>query len=151
MRVLVSAFAAGLLFGGGLLLSGMADPANVLGFFDVLGAWNPTLAFVMAGGLGVTLLGYRLTLRRPAPLCEAKFQVPTTKTIDARLIGGAALFGLGWGIAGYCPGPAFVAAAGGFTEAVIFTAAMIAGMAAWKLAQWRMNTCPIAARLRAKG
>lgn len=150
MRALISAFAAGLLFGGGLLLSGMADPANVLGFFDVAGAWNPTLAFVMAGGLGVTLVGYRLTLKRPAPLCGDKFQVPTSKIIDARLIGGAALFGLGWGIAGYCPGPAVVAAAGGFTEAAIFTAAMVGGMAAWKFVSWRAASCPIAARLRTK-
>lgn len=150
MRAIISAFAAGLLFGAGLLLSGMSDPANVLGFFDVAGQWNPTLAFVMAGGLGVTLIGYRFTLRRPAPLCEPKFQVPTSKIIDARLIGGAALFGLGWGIAGYCPGPAFVAAAGGFSEAVIFTAAMVAGMAGWRFVQWRAATCPIAAKLRGK-
>lgn len=148
MRACLSAFVAGLLFGGGLLLSGMADPANVLGFFDVLGAWNPTLAFVMAGGLGVTLLGYRLVLRRPAPVCESKFQVPTSRLIDARLLGGAALFGLGWGIAGYCPGPALVATAGGFTEAVIFTAAMVAGMGVWKFVGWRATTCPIAAKLR---
>lgn len=150
MRAVVSAFAAGLLFGGGLLLSGMADPANVLGFFDVAGVWNPTLAFVMAGGLAVTLLGYRLVLKRSAPLCEDRFQLPTSKSMDARLIGGAALFGLGWGIAGYCPGPAFVAAAGGFAEAAIFAAAMVGGMAAWKFVQWRMATCPIAARLRVK-
>lgn len=150
MRAVLSAFAAGLLFGGGLLLSGMSDPANVFGFFDVAGQWNPTLAFVMAGGLGVTLIGYRFALRRPTPLCADTFQVPSSKVIDARLIGGAALFGLGWGIAGYCPGPAFVAAAGGFAEAGIFTAAMVAGMAAWKLVQWRMATCPIAARLGSK-
>lgn len=148
MRAVVSAFAAGLLFGGGLLLSGMADPANVLGFFDVAGAWNPTLAFVMGGGLGVTLLGYRLVLKRSAPLCEDRFQLPTSKIVDARLIGGAALFGLGWGIAGYCPGPAFVAAAGGFAEAAIFTAAMVGGVAAWKLVEWRASTCPIIAKLK---
>lgn len=150
MRRVLSAFAAGLLFGGGLILSGMADPANVLGFFDVLGAWNPTLAFVMGGGLAVSFVGYRLCLRRSAPVCEDSFQLPGTKLIDARLVGGAALFGLGWGIAGYCPGPAVVAAAGGFAEAAIFTAAMVAGMALWKFVQWRVNTCPIAARLRAK-
>lgn len=148
MRAVLSAFAAGLLFGGGLLLSGMADPANVLGFFDVAGAWNPTLAFVMGGGLGVTLLGYRLVLKRSAPLCQDGFQLPTSKIVDARLIGGAALFGLGWGIAGYCPGPAFVAAAGGFAEAAIFTAAMVGGMAAWKFVQWRASSCPIAAKLK---
>jgi uncharacterized membrane protein YedE/YeeE len=103
----------------------------------------------MAGGLGVTFVGYRLCLARPQPLCDAKFQVPTARTIDGRLIGGAALFGLGWGIAGYCPGPAFVAAAGGFAEAGIFTAAMVGGMGLWRLVQWRMATCPIAAKLRA--
>ncbi|HLO75774.1 MAG TPA: YeeE/YedE family protein [Magnetospirillum sp.] len=150
MRAILSAFAAGLLFGAGLLVSGMADPANVLGFFDVAGAWNPTLAFVMAGGLGVTLVGYRVVLKRPAPLCEDRFQVPSSKVIDGKLIGGAALFGLGWGIAGYCPGPAFVAAGAGFVEAAWFTLAMLAGMTGWKLVSWRMSTCPIAARIRAK-
>lgn len=151
MRAIFTAFVAGLLFGAGLLLSGMADPANVLGFFDVAGQWNPTLAFVMAGGLGVTLIGYQLVLRRPAPLCEGKFQLPTGKAIDARLIGGAILFGLGWGLAGYCPGPAIVAAGGGVAEALVFTAAMVAGVGAWAFVSWRAATCPLAARLRAKG
>lgn len=151
MPALFTAFAAGLLFGAGLLLSGMADPTNVLSFFDVAGQWNPTLAFVMAGGLGVTLIGYQLVLRRPAPVCEEKFQLPSVTAIDARLVGGAVLFGLGWGMAGYCPGPAIAAAGGGFGEAVTFTAAMVAGMAAWRLVQWRMKTCPIAAGLRQKG
>lgn len=150
MKRVLSAFAAGLLFGAGLIVSGMADPANVLGFFDVAGQWNPTLAFVMGGGLVVSFVGYRLVLRRPAPVCADSFQLPGTKLIDLRLIGGAALFGLGWGIAGYCPGPAFVAAAGGFVEAVIFAAAMVAGMALWKFVLWRANTCPVAARLRGK-
>ena len=150
MRATISAFAAGLLFGGGLILSGMADPANVLGFFDVAGQWNPTLAFVMGGGLGVTLVGYRLCFRRAAPVCEDRFQLPAGNRIDARLIGGAVLFGLGWGMAGYCPGPAFVAAAGGFAEAAMFAAAMVAGMAAWRLVEWRMSTWPLAARLRTK-
>ncbi|HTH17847.1 MAG TPA: DUF6691 family protein [Magnetospirillum sp.] len=133
MGVLVSAFASGLLFGVGLILSGMADPAIVLGFFDVAGSWNPTLAFVMAGGLATTFVGYRLVLKRKAPLCAEAFQLPTSQVIDGRLVGGAVLFGLGWGVAGYCPGPALVAAMGGFTEAVTFTAAMTAGMAAWSL------------------
>ncbi|MCR6631982.1 MAG: YeeE/YedE family protein [Magnetospirillum sp.] len=148
MRALLSAFFAGLLFGTGLLLSGMADPANVLGFLDVAGAWNPTLAFVMAGGLSVTFLGYRLGLKRPAPLCDDRFRLPTSVAIDARLIGGAAVFGLGWGLAGYCPGPAFAAAGGGFTEAIVFAAAMVAGMGLWRLVALRLASCPIAARLR---
>ncbi len=123
---MIAAFASGLLFGGGLILSGMVDPANVLGFFDVAGEWNPTLAFVMAGGLGVTLLGYGLQRRRMGP--------PPATMIDARLLGGAALFGLGWGLAGYCPGPAVAATAGGILEALPFTLAMLAGMLAWNLA-----------------
>lgn len=145
MRALLSAFAAGLLFGGGLILSGMVDPANVLGFFDVAGQWNPSLAFVMAGGLGVTWAGYRLCLKRPRPLCGDTFQLPAGKTIDARLVAGAAIFGLGWGLGGYCPGPALAAAAGGFGEALIFSAAMVAGMLAWKLVSWRVATCPFRA------
>lgn len=134
-----TAFLAGLLFGAGLLLSGMADPANVLGFLDLAGEWNPSLALVMAGGLGVTMLGYGLTVKRTPPPAAG---------IDARLIGGSALFGIGWGVAGYCPGPALAAAGGGFAEALLFTAAMIAGMLAWKLVAWRVATCPVLAARR---
>lgn len=133
-----TAFLAGLLFGSGLILSGMADAANVLGFLDVAGEWNPSLALVMAGGLGVTMLGYGLTAKR----------TPPPAAIDARLIGGSALFGIGWGVAGYCPGPALAAAGGGFAEAALFTAAMIGGMLAWKLVAWRLATCPILAAKR---
>lgn len=142
MRTTLTAFLAGILFGAGLLLSGMADPANVLGFFDVAGEWNPSLAFVMAGGLGVTMLGYGIMGRR-APFSPS---VPTQ--LDTPLIGGAALFGLGWGLSGYCPGPALAASAGGFAEAAIFTAAMVAGMLGWKLVTWRLATCPILAARR---
>ncbi len=107
MKRLLSAFAAGLVFGSGLLLSGMADPARVLGFFDLFGVWDPTLALVMAGGLAVTALGYRWCLRRAGPLCAVKYQIPANQSLDARLFTGSALFGLGWGLVGYCPGPAF--------------------------------------------
>lgn len=131
MRPMASSYLAGLLFGAGLIVSGMADPANVLGFFDLLGAWNPSLAFVMAGGLAVTALGYRWCLRRATPVCTRVFQVPTRTDVDARLVAGSALFGLGWGLAGYCPGPAVVATAGGFQEAALLTAAMLTGMLAW--------------------
>lgn len=135
MRSVMSSYIAGLLFGAGLIVSGMAEPAKVLGFFDVVGAWNPSLAFVMAGGLAVTALGYRWCLKRPQPMCTQVFQVPTRTDIDARLLAGAAIFGLGWGLAGYCPGPAFVATVGGIREAALFTAAMLAGMLAWKVVE----------------
>ncbi|HZY33614.1 MAG TPA: DUF6691 family protein, partial [Rhodanobacter sp.] len=100
------AFAAGLLFGLGLSLGGMTQPAVVLGFLDIFGAWDPRLVFVMAGAVLTTAVGYRLVLRRPRPLLAERFQWPTSRRIDVRLVGGAALFGIGWGIAGYCPGPA---------------------------------------------
>jgi uncharacterized membrane protein YedE/YeeE len=135
MRTTISSYLSGLLFGIGLIVSGMSEPTTVLGFFDVFGAWNPSLAFVMAGGLAVTALGYRWCLTRPNPVCTKMFQRPTRTEIDARLLAGAALFGLGWGLAGYCPGPAMIATAGGFTEAALFTAAMLAGMLAWKLVE----------------
>lgn len=142
MRNIMSAFLAGLLFGGGLLLSGMADPANVLAFFDIAGAWNPSLALVMAGGLGVTMLGYSVVGRR------AKLPPLPSTGLDLRLFGGAAVFGLGWGLSGYCPGPALAASASGFAEAAWFTAAMVAGMLAWNLVSWRLATCPILAARR---
>jgi len=133
MKRLLSAFAAGLLFGCGLLLSGMADPARVLGFFDLFGLWDPTLALVMAGGLGVTALGYRWCLRRSGPLCAVQYQIPTNQSLDARLFVGSALFGLGWGLVGYCPGPAILAAGGGVYQALWFCLAMAVGMAVWKV------------------
>lgn len=125
---LLSALASGLLFGAGLAVSGMIDPERVLGFLDVAGAWDPTLAFVMAGGLAVTTVGYRLALRRAKPLCEPAFQVPTRRDIDGRLIGGAVLFGAGWGLVGLCPGPALAGLGLGLWSIWVFVAAMIAGM-----------------------
>lgn len=132
MRRLLSSFASGLLFGVGLLLSGMASPKRVLGFFDVLGTWDPTLALVMAGGLAVTALGYRWCLRRSGPLCAVSWQLPAKQQLDARLFAGSALFGLGWGMVGYCPGPALLAGAGGISQAAWFCAAMLAGMVVWR-------------------
>jgi uncharacterized membrane protein YedE/YeeE len=135
MRQGISSYFAGLLFGVGLIVSGMADPVNVVGFFDLFGTWNPTLALVMAGGLSVTFLGYRYCLKRSGPLCAASYQLPGGTRIDARLITGSAIFGLGWGLAGYCPGPAFVAAAGGLVEAAAFASSMLGGMLAWRMVE----------------
>jgi uncharacterized protein len=125
------AFAAGLLFGLGLSLGGMTQPAVVLGFLDIFGAWDPRLVFVMAGAVLTTAVGYRLVLRRPRPLLAERFQWPTLRRIDARLVGGAALFGIGWGIAGYCPGPALASLGAGVPALLVLVACMIAG---WWLA-----------------
>jgi len=125
------AFAAGLLFGLGLSLGGMTQPAVVLGFLDIFGAWDPRLVFVMAGAVLTTAVGYRLLLRRPRPLLAERFQWPTSRRIDARLVGGAALFGIGWGIAGYCPGPALASLGAGAPALLVLVACMIAG---WWLA-----------------
>jgi uncharacterized membrane protein YedE/YeeE len=127
MRI-VLAFAIGMIFGTGIVLGGMANPAKVLNFFDFAGSWDPSLIFVMGGALGVTFLGYRLVLPRPGPLLAPAFSLPTSRAIDARLVGGAALFGIGWGLAGFCPGGA-LPAIGTFEPAVfLFLAAMGAGM-----------------------
>lgn len=121
------ALIAGLVFGTGIAISGMMDPAKVLNFFDLAGAWDPSLIFVMGGALIVTFIGYRLVWRREAPLFGGRFQVPTSNVIDAKLIGGSALFGIGWGIAGFCPGAAIPALGTGRWEVVLFLAATIGG------------------------
>ena len=109
---LIFAYAIGLVFGVGISFSGMANPAKVLNFFDVAGTWDPSLMFVMGGALVVTFIGYRLVLRQPQPLLDGVFQIPARKDIDVNLIGGAAIFGIGWGISGFCPGGALPALAG---------------------------------------
>jgi uncharacterized membrane protein YedE/YeeE len=129
---LISTYLIGLMFGIGIVVSGMANPAKVLNFFDVAGPWDPSLAFVMGGAVIVAFLGYRLVLRRPAPLLDAKFHLPDNPRIDARLLGGSALFGVGWGIAGFCPGGALPALGTGRIEVLAFTAALIAGIFAAK-------------------
>jgi uncharacterized membrane protein YedE/YeeE len=132
MQILV-ALLSGILFGAGLAISGMANPAKVLNFFDIAGTWDPSLALVMAGALAVTLVGYRLVLRRAAPIFAQKFHVPSASHIDMRLIGGAALFGLGWGLSGFCPGPAIASLTTLSMQPVIFIIAMLAGMLVAKL------------------
>jgi uncharacterized membrane protein YedE/YeeE len=125
---LIFALLTGLVFGIGIALSGMMDPAKVLNFFDVAGTWDPSLAFVMGGALLVTFFGYRLVWRREKPLFGDRFQVPTSTVIDARLIGGSALFGIGWGIAGFCPGAAIPALGTGRWEVALFLMAVVAGL-----------------------
>ena len=124
---------AGSLFGLGFVVSEMINPAKVQAFLDVAGAWDPSLAFVMGGAVIVTFVGYRLVFRRDRPLFEATFSVPTRTDLDARLIGGAVLFGAGWGLAGFCPGPAIAGLALGLRETVAFVAGMAVGMI---LARW---------------
>jgi len=126
----IAEFAAGLLFGLGLILSGMTDPGKVLGFLDLAGAWDPSLAFVMAGAVGVACFGFALARRRGTALLGGAIALPPATPIDRRLVVGSLVFGVGWGLAGFCPGPALVAAAAGTDEALLFTLAMLAGMAA---------------------
>ncbi len=125
--MLLAALASGGLFGAGLAVSTMTDRSVVLGFLDVFGQWNPTLAFVMGGAVAVTAIAFRLVLKRKAPALGGEFHVPKSDAIDGRLLVGAAIFGVGWGLAGFCPGPALVGAAAGLVDAWIFVPAMIAG------------------------
>lgn len=127
MRTLI-AFAMGLLFGLGLVVSGMTSPDKVLGFLDLAGQWNPSLAFVMGGAVITALPLFRLSRSKAKPLAGQAFDSPATTRIDARLIGGAALFGVGWGLAGICPGPALVDFAIDPGASLIFVAAMVAGL-----------------------
>lgn len=124
----IAAFVTGALFAAGLLVSGMTQPALVLAFLDVGGAWDPTLAFVMAGAIAVHLLGLRLVLRRARPLYDTTFHLPTRRDLDRRLLLGSAIFGIGWGLAGYCPGPALVSLGEGGSTALVFVLATSAGM-----------------------
>jgi uncharacterized membrane protein YedE/YeeE len=128
MNKLLWAFGAGLVFGLGLILSGMANPLKVKAFLDLAGAWDPSLAFVMAGAIAVGWFAFRAAGRRTQSWSGAPIELPTNRTIDARLIAGGVLFGIGWGIAGFCPGPAIVALGSGMAEAAIFVAALLAGM-----------------------
>jgi uncharacterized membrane protein YedE/YeeE len=133
----LTALLSGLLFGAGLVVSQMVDPTKVQHFLDfagvVSGAWDPSLAFVMGGALAVTAPGYWFVLRRKAPLAAPSFQVPTRTDIDPKLLAGAAVFGIGWGLAGYCPGPAIAALAFGRLEAAVFVVAMLGGMGLFRL------------------
>jgi uncharacterized membrane protein YedE/YeeE len=128
IRSVLVPLASGTIFGGGLALGGMTDPARVRGFLDLLGAWDPTLAFVMGGAVLVMALAWTLQRRMLRPVFAEDFALPATRDITARLIGGSALFGIGWGIAGLCPGPGFAALAIAPGSAAIFVTAMLTGM-----------------------
>ncbi len=134
MRLIVL-YLIGLVFGIGISISGMANPAKVLNFFDVAGTWDPSLIFVMGGALVTTFIGYRFVLKRPTPLMEGTFHLPTKTDLDARLIGGSAVFGIGWGISGFCPGGALPALGTGNLNVIAFVVSLVAGMAAARYAQ----------------
>ncbi|MDG0857443.1 DUF6691 family protein [Roseateles puraquae] len=123
---------AGLVFGLGLIVSGMVQPAKVLGFLDLAGAWDPSLALVMAGAIAVGLPAFALAVRRRETFLGLQMQLPQSKVVDRRLVGGSLAFGVGWGLAGLCPGPALVVAGSGDVKALAFVAAMVAGMAVFE-------------------
>ena len=124
---ILGALMSGLLFGAGLVMSGMTKPQKVLGFLDVFGNWDPSLLFVMAGAIAVHAVGHRLVRRRPAPLADTAFSLPGQTAIDKRVLVGAALFGVGWGLTGYCPGPAVVSLAAASTSVVVFMSFLLLG------------------------
>lgn len=137
---LLSAYAIGLIFGLGISVSGMINPAKVLNFFDIAGTWDPSLAFVMGGALAVAIPGYRLAFRRPAPVLEDRFQLPDTRIIDRPLVLGSATFGVGWGIAGFCPGGALPAIGTAHPDVFLFVAALIGGLLLARAIQARTPT-----------
>ena len=135
-----TALLAGLVFGLGLIVSGMANPAKVLGFLDLTGAWDPSLALVMAGAIGISFFAFLFAKKRSRSLIGADMKLPAGRTVDRRLVIGSTLFGIGWGVAGFCPGPGLVALGMGEVKALIFVAAMLAGMALFELLEKRRFT-----------
>lgn len=128
MKPAAAAFGTGALFAVGLAISGMTKPSKVAGFLDLAGAWDASLAFVMMGAIAVHFVAFRIVMRRPSPLFDVKFHLPSRKDLDLRLILGAALFGVGWALGGFCPGPGLVSAGSGSLSAVVFVAGMTLGM-----------------------
>ena len=143
MNRLFSALASGVLFGFGLVLAGMTNPQKIVGFLDVFGAWDPSLALVMGGALAVTAILFPLIIKRGKPLFDTRLDLPTRRDIDVPLVLGSALFGVGWGVAGYCPGPALASLGGPVADAALFVVAMIAGML---LKRWIVDP-----RIKARG
>ena len=134
MSVLLS-FVFGLIFGLGLIVSGMSNPAKIIGFLDLAGVWDPSLIFVMAGAIAIGIVAFTLARRRERSLLGAPMQLPTARDIDRRLVAGSALFGIGWGLAGICPGPALVLLGSGSAKGIVFTLALLAGMALFEVQQ----------------
>lgn len=135
--LILNAFVAGLIFATGLIISGMANPAKVLGFLDIAGNWDPSLAFVMGGAIAVGSIGFAMARRLERSLLNAPISLPSATRIDRRLLAGSTVFGMGWGLAGFCPGPALVSAGGGQLEAMLFVIAMLVGMKLFALAERR--------------
>ena len=134
------ALLAGLVFGIGLIVSGMANPEKVLGFLDLAGDWDPSLAFVMAGAIAVGAIAFTFARKRTVSLLGLQMKMPTATQVDRRLVGGSLMFGAGWGIAGFCPGPALVALGAGEAKAVVFVVAMLVGMGIFELLERRGAT-----------
>lgn len=137
MATVFTSLLAGLVFGLGLIVSGMADPAKVLGFLDLAGAWDPSLAFVMAAAVAVAAVAFALTKERTMSMLGAAMKLPTSRNIDRRLVFGSLLFGVGWGVAGFCPGPGLVALGMGEFKALVFVLAMLVGMGIFELIERR--------------
>lgn len=139
MKHRISEFVVGLIFGIGLILSGMTDPGKVIGFLDLFGAWDPSLALVMGGAILVGVFAFALAKKRTTTFLGDALHLPASRDIDKRLIAGSLLFGTGWGLAGFCPGPAIVSLGAGQPKAVVFVLAMLAGMLLFELSEQRMQ------------
>lgn len=137
MLPIFSAFATGLVFGIGLIIAGMADPQKVLGFLDIGGLWDPSLALVMVGAIAVAAIAFRIAAHRRRSVLGLPLQLPATREIDGRLAGGSMLFGIGWGLASICPGPALVLLGAGMSKGAVFVLAMLCGMVVFELLQRR--------------
>jgi uncharacterized protein len=142
IRMNISSFVAGLLFAAGLGIAGMTQPQKIISFLDITGRWDPSLMFVMGGALAVHLISYRLITRRKSPLFDNSFHIPNRTDIDFKLIGGSALFGIGWGLSGYCPGPAVVALTAPGTLIFAFFLSMLGGMIIFERFKGRNANAP---------
>ena len=143
MTTVFTSLLAGLVFGLGLIVSGMANPAKVVGFLDLAGAWDPSLAFVMAGAIAVAVFAFALAKKRTVSFLGASMKLPASRDIDRRLVIGSVLFGIGWGVAGFCPGPGLVALGMGEIKALVFVGAMVLGMGLFELIERRKQASPL--------